>query len=194
MSIGNPRRILRKIETWEEIKELLRNNRHSLRYVNEYEGLDNFLGSGAYGKVFKIKGEDLTIKVTTDEDEINISSVIVKKRFTKCFLNIYSNQVLSHNLAIKIQDYLYPLDSKNLQIAKELGDLYESKILERTKVHSIHYLHEFDQLSKDSQAFLLDLRTDYINLGIDYIKFGHIDVNEKNFLQTKNGKMLLIDF
>ena len=52
------------IRTWKDIKDHITVHAGELEYLDEYEGLDNFLGSGAYGKVWKIKGKELTINIS----------------------------------------------------------------------------------------------------------------------------------
>ena len=47
---------IQHVSTWDDIKKLIRDNKKHLEYLDQYEGLDHFLGSGQYGKVFKIKG------------------------------------------------------------------------------------------------------------------------------------------
>ena len=104
---------IQHVSSWEDIKKLIKDNNKYLEYLNQYEGLDHFLGSGQYGKVFKIKGKDLTIKVTTDRDEIRESNILRRAGQTNNFINIYEMQIIKPNLAIKVQDLLYPLSGAN---------------------------------------------------------------------------------
>lgn len=185
---------LSNVRSWEDIKKLLVDNKRSLEYLKEYEGLDHFLGSGAYGKVFKIKNENLTIKVTTDNDEIDGSAIIYRKGPTKRFINVYSIQIINDSLAIKIQDYLYTLTGKNVEAAKQLQKLYEDGFSVPSNGSRIEYMNYYDYLNKNAQRFLSELYSDYNKLDLTGFEFNELDVKAENLLQDRQGKLILADF
>lgn len=104
--------IFPKIQTWDDIKSLLINNKDSLKYLDNYGGIDSFLGSGENGKVWKIKGKPLTIKLTKDRNEIKIANKLLGKKL-KAFVNVYMISNVKYqgkDIQLRIQDMCYPYD------------------------------------------------------------------------------------
>lgn len=175
---------IQHVSTWDDIKKLIRDNKKHLEYLDQYEGLDHFLGSGQYGKVFKIKGKDLTIKVTTDSDEIIESRLIKKAGRTNRFINIYEIQVIGPRLAIKVQDLLYPLTGKNIQYAKEIHDIQKN----------LNGTPKIEDIPSHLQSFYKDIIADYDKVGFRGLEFNQLDLHEGNLLQTKSGELKIVDF
>jgi hypothetical protein len=99
------------IETWEDIKNTFKGQ------VEEYPGVNVGPKSGAMGKVWKIKGKDLVLKITTEPAEMKISKKVVGK-INEGIVNIYKAVELpSHRyegrkvprLMLKIQEFCYPI-------------------------------------------------------------------------------------
>lgn len=176
------------VKTWDDIKKLVRDNKNQLEYLDQYEGLDHFLGSGHYGKVFKIKGKDLTIKVTTDRDEIRESSILRRAGKTNNFINIYEIQVIKPNLAIKVQDLLYPLSRQNKRRADDIFQ-YHKTLEER----DIEGFPDKDDIPFNLQDFYRTLIQDYKKAGL-MLEPGHLDLHDENFLQDKAGNLKIVDF
>ena len=172
------------VKSYEDIKKLVRNNKNSIRYLDQYEGFDHFLGSGHYGKVFKIRGKDLTLKVTTDSDEIVESRMIMKAGKTNTFINIYELTIINPRLAIKVQDLLYPLSGKNIGKAKEIHSIQK-------KLNGIPKLENIPFPLRD---FYKDLIEDYNKVSFRGLEFEELDLHEGNFLQTKAGELKIVDF
>lgn len=175
---------IQHVSTWDDIKKLIRDNKKQLEYLDQYEGLDHFLGSGQYGKVFKIKGKDLTIKVTTDSDEITESRLIKKAGKTNRFINIYEIQVINPRLAIKIQDLLYPLSGKNIEYAKEIHDIQKN----------LNGIPDLYDIPSHLKGFYKDLIEDYNKVGFRGLEFYELDLHEGNLLQDKAGNLKIVDF
>ena len=185
---------LSRIRTWNDIKQLIIENKGSLDYLSEYEGLDNFLGSGTYGKVFKIKGENLTIKVTTDTDEIDGSLLVYRKGPGRRFINVYSIQIITYNLAIKIQDYLYPLTGKNIEAADQLNKLFDYGFELPKRNSNFEYMPYYEDLNINAQNFLKELYKDFEKFDLVGLDFGNLDVKKDNLLQDRQGNLILADF
>ena len=175
---------IQHVSTWDDIKKLIRDNKKHLEYLDQYEGLDHFLGSGQYGKVFKIKGKDLTIKVTTDSDEIVESRLIKKAGRTNRFINIYEIQVINPRLAIKIQDLLYPLSGKNIQHAEEIHDIQKN----------LNGIPNLNDIPNYLRSFYKDIIADYNKVGFRGLEFEELDLHEGNLLQDKAGNLKIVDF
>lgn len=99
------------IQTWDDIKQIFGGN------VIEYPGISSKHKSGLYGKVWKIKGKELALKITTDQREIETSKRLVGK-INYGVINIYKIvEVPSHrnkdnyipDLMLKIQEFCYPI-------------------------------------------------------------------------------------
>lgn len=114
---------LQHIRTWDDIKKVFGG------HVEEYPGVDNNPQSGQSGRVWKIKGKELALKITTDLEEMKISKGLVGKN-NKGFLNIYKAvEVPPHSyngrkvpkLMLKVQEFCYPI--------KELERLFHKDIV-----------------------------------------------------------------
>ena len=175
---------IQHVSTWDDIKKLIRDNKKHLEYLDQYEGLDHFLGSGQYGKVFKIKGKDLTIKVTTDSDEIIESRLIMKAGKTNRFINIYEIQVINPRLAVKIQDLLYPLSGKNIEYAKQIHDIQKN----------LNGIPNLNDIPNHLRNFYKDIISDYNKVGFRGLEFNELDLHEGNLLQDKAGNLKIVDF
>jgi hypothetical protein len=99
------------IETWEDIKNTFRGQ------VEEYPGVNVGPKSGAMGKVWKIKGKDLVLKITTEPAEMKLSHLLAGKE-NSGFVNIFKiTELPSHRyngrkvprLMLKIQETCYPI-------------------------------------------------------------------------------------
>jgi hypothetical protein len=193
MSVTN----ISHIRTWKDIKKHILSNAGELNYLEQYEDLDNFLGSGAYGKVWKIKGKDLTIKVTTNQDESRIAKEIAKIN-PEGFLKIYNHTDVNSDppTQIRIQQMCYPL------------------IVSMPEKHAIPVLHKSfyeddfknaEELKygvnwKVSTNFLEEMYDLFIRIKNDLSKMGeenefqYLDIWKDNIMRDKSGKMILIDF
>jgi len=101
-----------KIQTWDDIKSMLVNNKEQLQYLDKLGSIDSFLGSGENGKVWKIKGKPLTIKVTKDSNEIRTANKLLGKKL-KAFVNVYMIANVKYegkSVQVRIQDMCYDYD------------------------------------------------------------------------------------
>lgn len=102
---------MQHIRTWDDIKKVFGG------HVQEYPGVNKDFKAGDYGRLWKIKGKNLALKITTDEDEMEVSRQLVGKK-NKGFLNIYKAVELEPHkyngktvprLMLKVQEFCYPI-------------------------------------------------------------------------------------
>jgi len=101
-----------KIQTWDDVKSMLVNNKEQLQYLDKLGSIDSFLGSGENGKVWKIKGKPLTIKVTKDLNEIRTANKLLGKPL-RAFVNVYMIANVKYEgkpVQVRIQDMCYDYD------------------------------------------------------------------------------------
>jgi hypothetical protein len=205
--------LLKHIETWDDIKEWIISHAGELEYLKQYEGLDNFLGSGASGKVWKVKGRELTVKVTSDPDESAISNVLEGKD-TKGFLKIHKCINVDSNppSQLKIQEMCYvPRLGKDIRwfaFVQTFIRVYEKHQSEYTVDGFIsfyeknypEYPENIEELKgldkKEIQRildFMYDVYQDTVKLGIEE-EFQYLDVHGLNIMENKKGEYKLVDF
>jgi hypothetical protein len=117
-----------KIKTWDDIKSMLVNNKDQLQYMEKLGSVDSFLGSGENGKVWKIKGKPLTVKVTKDPNEIRTANKLSGKQL-KAFVNVYMIANVKYegkSVQVRIQDMCYDYnDAEWSMFGKILLGLYD---------------------------------------------------------------------
>jgi hypothetical protein len=197
------------IRTWKDIKDHITVHAGELEYLDEYEGLDNFLGSGAYGKVWKIKGKELTIKVTTSQDEANIASELEKIEpygFLKIYktINIHSDPLTQ----IRIQEMCYKANMKqgDFLSVSYIQDLIYKKLERGEDYSSLETLRndlkkqagrefypDMDFLSK-IYDMLIGAKRDLDKIGFALSEFGYLDIHGNNIMEDKEGNFVLVDF
>lgn len=185
------------INSLEDIRSFFKDNKQVLDYLEEYEGFDNFLGSGEYGKVWKIKGKELTLKITKDALEIEASIRLAGKN-TQGFLKIY-NTVSVSNIQLKIQEMCYPTQNANL--AAFTHGFYmtpEEKTVENFKEWAEKYRVE-TTIPSDSEIeryleFCKNLLSDCEKFLDGMASFEELDIHKGNVMQTKTGELKLVDF
>lgn len=118
--------VFSKIKTWDDIKSLIKNNSEALEYLGDFAGFDKFLGNGENGKVWKVKGKPVTIKVTKDVREIKIANRLLGKKL-KSFVNVFmATDVMYGNrqVQLRVQEMCYPFDkSEWVKFGEVLSDL-----------------------------------------------------------------------
>lgn len=109
-----------------------------LEYLGDFAGFDKFLGNGENGKVWKIKGKPLTLKITKDGREIKIANRLLGKKL-KSFVNVYkATDVMYGNkvVQLRIQEMCYPFDKAEwVKFGEVLSDL--SDYLSESSLNSI---------------------------------------------------------
>lgn len=115
------------IQTWEDIKDWVKDHEGFLTKLTDYPGVTKGVKKGEYGKLWKLKNHDVTVKITTDQTEAAIAREL-KGQNAKAFLKIYEVvdiDKLSKNgkkippTQVRIQEFCYPI--------KEF-DKHESKL------------------------------------------------------------------
>ena len=100
------------IKSWEDIKKIFKNK------VEEIPGIGKQAKSGSFGKLWKLKGKNLTLKLTTDIFEMETARDLLGKD-SKAFLKIHkiietpTQQVGGKNLPplqLRVQELCYPID------------------------------------------------------------------------------------
>lgn len=118
--------VFSKIKTWDDIKSLIKNNSEALEYLGDFAGFDKFLGNGENGKVWKVKGKPVTIKVTKDVREIKIANRLLGKKL-KSFVNVFmATDVMYGNrqVQLRVQEMCYPFDKGEwVKFGEVLSDL-----------------------------------------------------------------------
>lgn len=159
------------IRTWEDIKKVFG------KEIERYPGIESTFQSGNYGRLWKIKGEELSLKITTDPDEMKTAQRLEGKA-NSGFLDIYKIikvQPHKHNgrqipkIQLRIQEFCYPI--KELQSASDFlgfevianvirGNFDEIK---KTKLNNISDVQEFykglDSIRSSHQTIDLTLRS-----------------------------------
>jgi len=208
--------LLKHIKTWDDIKEWIVSHAGELDYLEQYEGLDNFLGSGASGKVWKVKGRELTVKVTSDPDEIDISNIL-EGQTTKGFLKIYKCINVNSNppSQLKIQEMCYvPRLGEGIRwfafvktfvrVHKKPPYTSEYTVDGFTSYYE-KYFPEYPELIKELKEmdkkeiqkildFMYDVYQDTVKLGMEEEKYEFLDVHGFNVMENKKGEYKLVDF
>jgi hypothetical protein len=185
------------IKTWKDIKNHILSNAGELDYLEQYKGLDNFLGSGAYGKVWKIKGKDLTIKVTTNQDESRIAKKLAKIN-PEGFLKIYNYTDVNSDppTQIRIQQMCYPLTVSTLE--KNAIPVLHKSFYEYNFKNAEELKYGVDW--KVSTNFLEEMYDLFTRIKNDLSKMGeedefqYLDIWKDNTMENKAGKFVLVDF
>ena len=119
------------IRTWEDIKNVFKDG------LDKYPGITGNSKQGDYGRMWKIKGEPLALKITTDPVEMEVADEVFTKGSLKGFLTIYEVVNLdphTHNgkkipkLQLRIQELCYPIkelgrSAKNIRYKNFLIDI-----------------------------------------------------------------------
>lgn len=185
---------LPSLTSWEDIKKFVSSNKESLEYLKQYEGLDHFLGSGQYGKVFKIKGEELALKVTTDPYELSISNKLLGLKLDT-FIEVYYVKTLDSGHGVKILELLYPLNSAQTKFVENIFDLHFFKIgdleEETTYKNITRVIHQHPDEAE--RAYLLQVIGDAKRIGLSAKEYSELDLNPGNFLKDKTGNIKVCD-
>lgn len=145
------------INSWEDIKKVFKNN------LEEVPGVEAPFKEGAYGKLWKIKGKDLTLKLTTDLLEMETARDLLNKD-TNAFLKIHkiieipkheSNGKSISPLQLRIQELCYPIKELegHTKLKAALIDNLRGNFSLRGKLNSKKdvedYFQSFQDLPKD---------------------------------------------
>jgi len=189
---------LRDVSTLEDLKDFIKDSKSDLDYLNQYEGLDNFLGSGTKGKVWKIKGKELVIKVTNDQDEMDISNKL-KGGDTKGFLKIYYTSDIP-GYQLKVQEMCYPVKKPFLHSPLYPFLYYELK--NNTDIDE--FLVWLRKKGKDIESVDLEVVSSYLDLSKRVYEdcedkgivnqYEYLDVHKDNVMESKDGTLKLVDF
>lgn len=160
-------------------------------FLSQYNASEfGFLGSGSYGKVFKLNNR-LALKLTTDDNEVEKAKRLKGKK-NKNLINIYE---------------VYDLDVKSKQGYLSIIILELCKPLPQNLMHDIHtsnydinqYIEFNNEESLNKISSFLDkkLTDDIINMKKELESLGlieDIDIHSGNFLMKPNNQDLcLID-
>lgn len=170
---------LDQIDTWEGTKDFIKRNLKK-GYL-EYDPV----GSGVFGKVFKVKGKPITIKVTTDKDEIKFikDNNLINHNY-KHIAKIYDIQVIDYDLAIIVKEYLEPLDESisDSQIIYFIRALYADKSEKESILNDL-------LTNKILKSNFESMYSELSSLGID-----ELDIHGGQLFQDNKGTIKLVDF
>jgi hypothetical protein len=171
------------IRTWEDVKKVFG------KEIEKYPGINKTFQSGNYGRLWKIKGQELSLKITTDPEEIKTAQRL-KGKSNSGFLDIYEIvEVPAHKhsgrsipkLQLRVQEFCYPI--KELQSASDfLGFEVIANIIRGN----------FDEIKKTKFNNLSDVQEFY--KGLEDIRDSHetIELLLKNKQsQTKLAPLIL---
>lgn len=126
---------IQHIRTWEDLKKWIKDSGTRLEILTGTDGFDNIGGrlfrSGESGRVWKLKGVNATLKLTTDPEEISLAKKIEGQNLPT-FIDIYKSLDLKGigkdgekvPAQIRVQELCYPVKWSELSnIGKD--DLFE---------------------------------------------------------------------
>lgn len=188
------------IRTFEDIKAFFEHNKKVLNFLDQYEGQENFLGSGTSGKVWQVGNTEYCLKVTNDPDEIKISKRLSGGK-TDGFLKIFMT-VEIENYQLKIQELCHPYPYKSKFPYSPFYphlyyELYKNEDLEAFYDFLIKKDKDPKQVNNNDAIAMLDLfkrvyedceRYDVIS------QYEYLDVHSDNIMQTEKGMPKLVDF
>ena len=163
------------IQTWEAAKDFIKKNLKK-GYL-EYDPV----GSGLFSKVFKVQGKPITIKVTTDSNEISfIQEKNLIKHNLKHIAKIYDMQIIDYNLAIIVKEYLGPLseDISDSQISYFVRALYEPE--EKVNITNPKLNANYESMREELDSISPDLED--------------LDIHKDQLFQDSKGTIKLVDF
>jgi len=175
---------LKNIKDFTSLKKFFKEHKDVLEYLKKYEGLDNLLGSGNYGKVFKIKNQNAVLKITTDKQEIR-KCLKLQGKTNKHLIDIYHVNVIKPNLAIIEAEMLYPLSPDK-----------KREVLPNIQYMSWYFNDESGESSPfDGKDITMKtfVKETYIEVIANGLEPETIDIHMGNVLQTKDNKLKLID-
>lgn len=159
---------IRHITSWEDIKKIFGNK------IQNYPGINKQFKKGFYGRLWKLKGTNLTLKITTNREEMETANLI-KGKDTKGFLKIYEIvEVDSHKynertipkLQLRIQELCYPI--KDLQKASRYrefgvctdiirGNFEELKSLDTSNLVGIFDFYDTLEVLREESPYIESL-------------------------------------
>ena len=113
------------VKTWKDLKQWINDTGTRLEMLTGTDGFDNINGKpyeeGSSGRVWKLKGKEAVLKLTTDPKEIQVAKKIAGKNL-KSFIKIYKSiniKGITKNgeeipAQIRIQELCYPISWDNL--------------------------------------------------------------------------------
>lgn len=81
------------LSTWKDVKDWIKEglDEKALIDLAGIEEFDQILGTGQYGRAYKIKGKELVLKLTTDPTEMEYGKILEGKTDLKAFLKVYKS-------------------------------------------------------------------------------------------------------
>ena len=171
------------------IQKFLQRN---FKYLEKIE-LDNSLGSGHYGFVFKIKGKDLALKIgvhRTSADDKTINNIIKYQKKSK--LNIFKKIVYYEN----IKDYhiiispIYKVITDR-KLKKFIHTLWNTPL--KSHIDDKKYFFDIAKQNRYSDEKYINQLYEIYNKMYHY-GFDIKDLHRKNLMLDKNNNLIVIDF
>ena len=174
------------LETWSDVKNYFKHHKHVLTYMSQYKDFENFYGSkykdGKDGRVFKIKGQDKILKVTTSEIEIEKAKSLSGKKFVN-LINLYDIIVIQPELALIEAEFLYSPTGEVLRAANQYHLIAD------------YFMNDGDEtyistLPNKVRREIINSYYEVLKAKIDPIT---VDIWKLNIMQDKQGRFKLID-
>jgi hypothetical protein len=197
MRISESVQSLTHLQTWEDLKNWVKENSKILIKLDQYSGIEGDPKKGAYGLVWKIKGQNLVLKVTTDQMEMEIAKKITGKN-TQGFAKILFSEIITEKehkgskippVMVRIQELCYDdpeLDST--WVDRLLADILEEG---KDKEELIDlYRHP---LTLEIIELIEKVDQDLNKVG-SVAEAGNLDIYRKNIMRDIKGKLKVVDF
>lgn len=176
------------LTNWEDLTTFLKDNKSQLAQIKDTELEGSYLGKGEFGYVFKIKGTDTALKITTDTEEVELAETRVGKK-TRALVAIHEIESLEYNnkeVGVIIIDLLKPGRLSSIQI-REIGKLRYMSNSSRAEFTQIVLNEEWsEEVGSLVDRLVIDLATFKLDPE-------DLDIHPDNVMQDADKKLMLID-
>jgi hypothetical protein len=178
------------IKTWADLKKWMQDSGTRLEAFTETDGFESINGnrflSGESGRVWKLKGLNSILKLTTDPEEINFANLIQDKNlpsFVKIEKTInlkgIGKQGESIPAQIRIQEICYPIDWSGLNAIGE----YE--LLEWIKEYLDQIYTEYVKETKKT-----DINFEFVEFFLKALEYNEMYDADTEFTSSDKGLIL----
>jgi hypothetical protein len=184
------------IVSMEELKEFLVGLKPTLKILEEPLST-YYLGKGAYGRAFELKGTDKVLKITTDTTETAMANQRIGKK-AKSVVNVYDIESFTYrgkSVDLIIVDLLQPAHLSPAEIAqmKTVAHILEDRAVDTLAIF-ISKVQELKTQNYWSGKVLNFLKRLVDDINADIVELGaFLYIHGGNILQNKQKELILID-